>query len=91
MGSSAVQQVAEDGPDHLTTYLQPKGAPPGVVYAADLRVVARRVDPPNAERPNLFVCAETTRQTVTPIAGEKAAASGPPKSPLIKEIDTIQT
>lgn len=90
MGVKAVQEVKEDGPDHLTTYLTPKGAPPGLVYAADLRVVARRTDPPNPARPNLFVCAETTRQTVTAVAGERAT-SAPPKSPLIKEIETIVT
>lgn len=90
MGSSAVQDVQEDGPNHLTTYLQPKGAPPGLVYAADLRVVSRRTDPADPARPRLFVCAETTRQTVTAVAGEKAAVQ-PPKSPLIKEIETIVT
>ena len=90
MGEKAVQEVQEDGPDHLTTYLVPKGAPPGITYAADLRVVSRRTDPPDSSRPNRFVCAETTRQTVTSIAGGKAGP-GPPKSPLVKEIETIVT
>lgn len=88
MGSQAVQDTIEDGPDHLTTYLKPAGAPPGLVYAADLRVVARRTDPPT-DNPNFFACAEITRQTVTPVQGEKA--TGPPKSPLVKEIETIVT
>ena len=40
-------------------------APSGSLFSADLRVVSRRVDPfPIEERPNYFVCAETTRQTV---------------------------
>lgn len=90
MGAKAVQEVKEDGPDHLTTYLTPNGAPVGLVYAADLRVVSRRTDPPNPARPGLFVCAETTRQTVTAVAGERAASAAP-KSPLIKEIETIVT
>ena len=92
MGSGAVQETVEDGPDHLTTYLKPKGAPPGVIYAADLRVVSRRTDPPLADRPNFFACAETTRQTVTTVASESSArGGGPPPSPLIKEINTIVT
>ena len=90
MGAKAVQEVKEDGANHLTTYLTPSGAPAGLVYAADLRVVSRRTDPPNSARPNLFVCAETTRQTVTAVAGERAASAAP-KSPLIKEIETIVT
>jgi hypothetical protein len=91
MGEKAVQEVIEEGPNRLTTYLTPKGAPAGLVYAADLRVVSRRTDPPDASRPNLFVCAETTRQTVTAVSGEKAASNAAPKSPLIKEIETIVT
>ena len=93
MGASSVQNVEEDGADHLTLVLRPAGAPPTALFAADLRVVARRTDafPLSAERPGLFACAETTRQTVTSIAGEKAQGTGPPKSPLIKEIETICT
>ena len=51
-----------------------------------IRTLAHRGGPPS-----LFACgcAETTRQTVSTIAGEKA--QGPPKSPLIKEIETICT
>jgi len=92
MGASAVQNIDEDGPDHLSLVLRPAGAPPTSLFAADLRVVARRTDsyPSKPDRPNLFACAETTRQTVTSIAGEKAQG-GPPKSPLVKEIETICT
>jgi len=93
MGSAAVQNVEEDGTDHLTLVLRPAGAPPTSLFSADLRVVARRTDSfPSSDqsRPRLFACAETTRQTVTSIAGEKAQA-GPPRAPLIKEIETIAT
>jgi len=92
MGSSAVQNVQEDGPNHRTIVLRPAGAPPGALYSADLRVVARRADPYpfEEERPALFACAETTRQTVTTIAGEKVQGS-PPRAPLIKEVETICT
>jgi len=92
MGPNAVQDVQEDGADHLTLVLKPDGAPASSLFAADLRVVSRRTDPYPliAERPNWFGCAETTRQTVTSIAGEKAAP-GKPKSPLVKEIETLVT
>lgn len=91
MGANAVQNAQEDGPDHLTIVLRPNGAPGTSLFSADLRVVSRRTDPyPLAPRPNYFACAETTRQQVTTVAGEKAAA-GPPRSPLIKEIETICT
>ena len=89
MGASAVQSVEEDGPDHRTLVLRPEGAPSTEVFSADLRVVARRTDP-LTERPTLFACAETTRQTITTIAGGKAQG-GPPKAPLVKEIETICT
>jgi hypothetical protein len=91
MGADAVQEVREEGPDHLTVMLRPAGAPKTSLFAADLTVLARRTDPFPAlpDRPNLFACAETTRQTVTTMAGGKA--TGPPKSPLIKEIETICT
>ena len=57
--------------------LRPSGAPASTLYQADLRVVSRRTDPyPLAERPNLFACAETTRQTVTTIVGEAASCLG---------------
>lgn len=90
MGSSAVQNVEEDGPDHRTLVLRPDGAPSTSLFSADIRVVARRADPLTEERPTSFACAETTRQTITTVAGEKAQG-GPPKSPLIKEIETICT
>ena len=92
MGPGAVQDVQEDGADHLTLVLKPDGAPASSLFAADLRVVSRRTDPYPiiAERPNWFACAETTRQTVTSIAGERAAP-GKPKSPLVKEIETLVT
>lgn len=90
MGASAVQNVEEEGPDHLTLVLRPAGAPPTSLFAADLRVVARRTDAPDAARPNFFACAERTRQTVTAIAGERAVQTKP-TSPLIKEIETICT
>ena len=91
MGPEAVQDARADGPDHLTMVLRPAGAPSGSLFSADLRVVGRRTDPyPLAERPNFFACAETTRQTVTTVAGERAAP-GPPRAPLIKEIETICT
>ena len=90
MGASAVQNVEEDGPDHRTLVLRPDGAPPTSLFSADIRIVARRADPLTEERPTRFACAETTRQTITTIAGEKAQG-GPPKSPLIKEIETICT
>ena len=93
MGASAVQNVEEDGPDHRTLVLRPDGAPSASLFSADIRVVARRADPypMREERPTLFACAETTRQTVTTIAGEKAQGGGPPKSPLVKEVETICT
>ena len=91
MGASAVQNVAEDGPDHLTLVLRPAGAPASSLFQADLRVTARRTDPyPLTGRPDFFACAEVTRQTVTTIAGEKAAPS-PTRGPLTKEIETICT
>jgi len=99
MGASAVQNVAEDGPDHRTLVLRPEGASTSTstsLFMADLRVVARRADPNPLleERPTRFACAETTRQTVTTIAGEKAQAGSPrapPRAPLIKEVKTICT
>lgn len=92
MGKEAVQSVQEDGPDHLTMVLKPAGAPKSSLFNADLRVVARRTDPyPLAARPTLFACAETTRQTVTTVAGEKAVAETKPRAPLVKEINTICT
>ena len=90
MGPNAVQNTQADGPDRLSLVLRPDGAPASSLYRADLRVVQRRTDPyPLAERPNFFACAETTRQTVVVVAGDKA--SGPRSGPLIKEIDTICT
>ena len=95
MGASAVQNVQEDGPDHRTVVLRPDGAPSTSLFSADIRVVARRADPypmkGEEERPALFACAETTRQTVTTIAGDKAQQGGRPKSPLVKEVETICT
>jgi len=93
MGTSAVQNIEEDGPDHLTLVLTPAGAPSSSVFSVDLTVVSRRVDPYplDSGRPNIFACAETTRQTVTSIPGGKAAPSAQPKAPVIKEIETIVT
>lgn len=92
MGANSVQNVEEDGPDHRTLLLRPDGSPSTVLFSADIRVVARRVDPypRNDERPNLFACAETTRQTVTTVAGETAQGRRP-QSPLVKEVETICT
>ena len=92
MGASAVQNVHEDGPDHRTLILRPEGAPATALFSADIRVVARRADPYplKVERPYLFACAETTRQTIIAIAGEKAQR-GSPSSPLVKEVETICT
>lgn len=91
MGPSAVQNVEADGPDHLTLVLRPAGAPKGSLFAADLRVVSRRTDtyPPVPSRPYLFVCAETVRQSVTTVAGERPEAAARPRPPLVKEIQTI--
>ena len=90
MGPNAVQNTQADGPDRLSLVLRPDGAPSSSLYRADLRVVQRRTDPyPLPGRPNFFACAETTRQTVVVVAGDKA--SGPRSGPLIKEIDTICT
>ena len=94
MGSDAVQNVQTDGPDRLEMVLKPAGAPKTSLFQADLRVVSRRTDPfPLVpERPNLFACAETTRQTVTTVTGERSANTPQkPAGPLIKEIETICT
>lgn len=86
MGSKAVQGCEEDGPDHLTLYVSPSGAPGGAVFRADVRVVARHSDPQLS--PSSFDCAETVRQTVVLAPGER---SGPAPPPQVKEIETICT
>ncbi len=92
MGRDAVQSVQADGADRLALVLKPSGAAAGALYVADLRVVGRRTDPAEPARPGLFVCAETSRQSVKLAPGERAAAAPPPpRSPLVKEIETICT
>jgi len=95
MGSKAVQDVQENGPNKLKLVLQPAGAPKTSVFVADLLVTARRVDPypVRPDRPQWFACAETTRQTITTVNGERAqtSTSTTRAKPLIKEIETIVT
>ena len=87
MGSRAVQDTQEDGPNHLVMYIQPSGAPSGGVYRADLQVVSRRVQ--NERLPESFACAETVRQSVVLVPGEKRSAPVAPSR--IKEVEAICT
>lgn len=88
MGARAVQDTQEDGPNHLVMYIQPSGAPNSGIFRADLQVVSRRTDPLD-EPATSFACAETVRQSVVLVPGERG--SGPPPSPRIKEVEAICT
>lgn len=88
MGPRAVQNTQEDGPNHLVMYLQPSGAPNGGVFRADLQVVSRRTE--SARLPRSFACAETVRQSVVLVPGERSAApAGAPSR--VKEVEAICT
>jgi hypothetical protein len=88
MGPRAVQNTQEDGPNHLVMYLQPSGAPNGGVFRADLQVVSRRTE--SARLPTSFACAETVRQSVVLVPGERSAApAGAPSR--VKEVEAICT
>lgn len=94
MGARAVQNIDEDGPDHLTLILAPGGAPNGLLYRCDLRVVTRHSDaasealcPSASAMCERFDCAETVRQTITMVPGASTNLVAQP--PAVKEVETI--
>ena len=89
LGSRAVQDVEEDGPDHQTLVLQPSAAARSALYRADLRIAARRTDAAT-EDPSAFVCGEMVRQTILIVPGANSAQKTP-RPPTVKEIETICT
>uniref|UniRef100_A0A7S0JG56 DUF6816 domain-containing protein n=1 Tax=Calcidiscus leptoporus TaxID=127549 RepID=A0A7S0JG56_9EUKA len=93
LGARAVQDVAEDGADHVTLVIAPGGAPKGLLYRCDLRVVARHSEATGeatcaaASARCRFDCAETVRQTITVVPGEAVSVGTQP--PAVKEVETI--
>jgi hypothetical protein len=87
MGTKAVQNVQENGPDRVELVLKPDAAG-RVVYRAELDVVARHTEP-NPEPQRAFDCVETVRQTVLLVPGDDY--KGPTRPPMVKEVETLCT
>lgn len=95
MGPKAVQDIRVEGADRCTLFIQPLGAPGGSIFRADLRVIGRRAEPVALERTSrAFDCAETVRQTVVLVPGERSDPSllgSVGRAPMVKEVETVCT
>lgn len=80
MGENAVMDVPLSSPNKVSVILTPNGA--NQILRADLLTLARRSEDINSCE---FHCSEVVRQVIGPV---KQGGSSPPRSTLLKEIET---